>query len=74
MAAVIGAPTLMFPSGIGAAFAALLHYRPDVIAITGGYHGCHGAIGVYSKTREGVVSLDLFRCVALAKNAALKLA
>lgn len=55
LSAVIGAPTLMLPSGIAAVYVALLHYKPDVIAITDGYHGCHGAIGVYSSVRPGVV-------------------
>ncbi|KAL8286313.1 hypothetical protein RQP46_004801 [Phenoliferia psychrophenolica] len=59
LSAVIGAPTLMLPSGIAAVFVALLHYRPDVIAITDGYHGCHGAIEVYSKVRPGVKVIKL---------------
>ncbi|KAK4706000.1 hypothetical protein P7C70_g203, partial [Phenoliferia sp. Uapishka_3] len=59
LTAVIGAPTLMVPSGIAAVFIALCHYRPDVIAITDGYHGCHGAIGVYSSVRPGVKVIEL---------------
>ena len=46
----------MLPSGIAAVFVALLHYKPDVIAITDGYHGCHGAIEVYSSVQPTVVS------------------
>lgn len=48
---VIGFPTLLFPSGIAATAAIFFHVRPDVIAITDGYFGCHQAIGVYSKIR-----------------------
>lgn len=33
---VLGGPTALFPSGIAAAFTALHHCRPDVIAITEG--------------------------------------
>lgn len=63
LTSVIGAPTLMYPSGIAASFAALLHYLPDTIAITNGYHGVHTSIGVYQKTRGDcapvrVITLD----------------
>ncbi|GAA6036872.1 hypothetical protein JCM8097_006325 [Rhodosporidiobolus ruineniae] len=48
---LIGAPTLTYSSGIAACFAILLHVRPDVIAVTGGYFGCHGSFEVYQRTR-----------------------
>lgn len=51
LTSVIGAPTILYPSGIAAAFAILLHVRPDTIAITEGYHGCHAAIEVYRNVR-----------------------
>ncbi|GJN94752.1 hypothetical protein Rhopal_007844-T1 [Rhodotorula paludigena] len=51
LSAVIGQPTLLYPSGIAAFWAILLHVRPDVIAITGGYGGCHAAIDIYRRTR-----------------------
>ncbi|KAI5479009.1 cystathionine gamma-synthase [Pseudohyphozyma bogoriensis] len=51
LSAMIGERTIMFPSGLAASFAILILYRPDVIAITGGYHGVHAAIEVYQKIR-----------------------
>ncbi|BGO96791.1 putative trans-sulfuration enzyme [Rhodotorula toruloides] len=51
LAAVIGHPTVVYPSGIAAFFAILLHVRPDVIAITDGYHGSHVGIDLYRRTR-----------------------
>ncbi|KAI5478289.1 hypothetical protein MNV49_005244 [Pseudohyphozyma bogoriensis] len=61
LSSIIGAPTVMYPSGIAAAFAILLLYRPDVIAITDGYHGCHASIEVYRKVRgeDAVKVIDL---------------
>ncbi|GAA6005706.1 hypothetical protein JCM10207_005301 [Rhodosporidiobolus poonsookiae] len=62
LGSLIGAPTVAYPSGIAAVFAVLLHVRPDVIAVTGGYHGCHGAFEVYRQTRGedqvSVIKLD----------------
>lgn len=48
---VIGQPTLVFPSGIAAFFAVLAHVRPDVVAISEGYHGCHASLQVYRNLR-----------------------
>ncbi|GAA5943859.1 uncharacterized protein JCM15063_006531 [Sporobolomyces koalae] len=52
---VIGYPTICYPSGIAAFYALLVHVNPDVIAIGfkdgPGYHGCHGAIDVYLRTK-----------------------
>ncbi|GAA5911255.1 hypothetical protein JCM6882_004077 [Rhodosporidiobolus microsporus] len=48
---LIGGPTIIYASGIAACFAILLHVRPDCIAVTGGYFGCHGAFEVYQRTR-----------------------
>ncbi|GAA6058570.1 hypothetical protein JCM10212_007009 [Sporobolomyces blumeae] len=52
---VIGYPTLVYPSGISAFFAILLHVRPDVVAIGSkdgpGYHGCQASLEVYRRTR-----------------------
>ncbi|GAA5980404.1 hypothetical protein JCM10908_001643 [Rhodotorula pacifica] len=61
LTSLIGQSTLVYPSGIAAFFAVLLHVRPDVIAISGGYHGCHTSIEVYRKMRgeEQVSLLDL---------------
>ncbi|GAA6007628.1 hypothetical protein JCM11491_003902, partial [Sporobolomyces phaffii] len=53
---VIGHPTLVYPSGLNAFFSLLLWVNPDVVAIGTregpGYHGCHGALDVYLKTRK----------------------
>ncbi|TNY18667.1 cystathionine gamma-synthase [Rhodotorula diobovata] len=60
LSSVIGAPTLVYPSGIAAFFAVLLHVRPDVVAFTPGegYHGCHTSLEVYRKVRgENHVSI-----------------
>ncbi|GAA5983266.1 hypothetical protein JCM11641_002242 [Rhodosporidiobolus odoratus] len=61
LSGLLGAPTVVYPSGIAAVFAVLLHVRPDVIAVTAGYHGCHGAFEVYRQTRgaEQVVIVEL---------------
>lgn len=39
LASIIEKPTILFPSGIASTFAIFLMTRPDVIAITDGYHG-----------------------------------
>ncbi|GAA5939000.1 hypothetical protein JCM3775_002646 [Rhodotorula graminis] len=51
LSSIIGRPTILFPSGMAAFWAILLHVRPDIIAITGGYGGCHEAIKIYRRTR-----------------------
>lgn len=38
---------------------ALLSLQPTCIAITGGYHGCHGFIKIYAKTRDNVKVITL---------------
>ncbi|BGP12900.1 hypothetical protein JCM10213v2_006425 [Rhodosporidiobolus nylandii] len=59
---LIGGPTLIYSSGIAACFAILLHVRPDVIAVTGGYFGCHGSFDIYRRTRGtdqvSIIALD----------------
>ncbi|GAA5902205.1 hypothetical protein JCM6882_006728 [Rhodosporidiobolus microsporus] len=58
LSGLLGAPTVVYPSGIAAVFGILLHVRPDCIAVTGGYHGCHGAFEVYRQMRgEDQVSI-----------------
>lgn len=61
LSSLIGQPTLVYPSGIAAFFAVLLHVRPDVVAISGGYHGCHTSLDVYRNLRghDQVSILDL---------------
>lgn len=41
-----------YSSGLSSGFAALLHIRPNRIAIGGGYHGTHGFIEVYRRHRD----------------------
>lgn len=40
---------LTYRSGLAAAYAALIHYKPKRIAITNGYHGVHSAIDLYRR-------------------------
>ncbi|GAA6006927.1 hypothetical protein JCM10207_009142 [Rhodosporidiobolus poonsookiae] len=62
LSALLGGPTIVYPSGIAAFFAILLHVRPDVVAITGGYFGCHAALDIYKRTRGAdqvsIIELD----------------
>ncbi|GAA5821260.1 hypothetical protein JCM3770_007387 [Rhodotorula araucariae] len=53
LSSVLGAHTIVYPSGIAAFFAVLLHVRPDVVAFTAGegYHGCHTSFDVYRQVR-----------------------
>ncbi|KAF2429051.1 PLP-dependent transferase [Tothia fuscella] len=49
---------LTYSSGLSAFHAMLVYYRPRVIAISDGYHGCHGVIAIMKKLyRLKVVSL-----------------
>ncbi|GAA5977362.1 hypothetical protein JCM11641_000075 [Rhodosporidiobolus odoratus] len=57
---LIGGPTLIYSSGIAACFAILLRVRPDVIAVTGGYFGCHGSFDIYRRTR-GEYKVNIIR-------------
>ncbi|KAJ7283750.1 Cys/Met metabolism PLP-dependent enzyme-domain-containing protein [Mycena rebaudengoi] len=50
---------LTYSSGLAASYAAMVHYKPKRIAITGGYHGCHAAIQVYLKGAPDVKVIDL---------------
>lgn len=45
-----------YSSGLSAGFAALLHVRPDRVAIRGGYHGTHMFLKIYRRHRD-IVSL-----------------
>jgi cystathionine gamma-synthase len=50
---------LSYSSGLSAFHALLVHYRPNVIAIGDGYHGCHGVIDVL-KRLYGLKKIDLY--------------
>lgn len=43
---------ITYSSGLSAGFAALLHVRPDRVAIRGGYHGTHEFIKIYKRHRD----------------------
>ncbi|KAG9194020.1 cysteine-S-conjugate beta-lyase [Alternaria panax] len=47
-----------YTSGLSAFHALLVNLVPKVIAISGGYHGCHGVIGLHKKM-HGVKTVDL---------------
>ncbi|KAH9843892.1 cystathionine gamma-synthase [Rhodofomes roseus] len=52
-----GGFALTYASGLAASYAALVHFHPKRIAITGGYHGCHNTIEVYKRSRGGDLPL-----------------
>lgn len=60
LSSVIGYPTLLYPSGLSASHAMLIHYAPDVVAVTNGYHGfLKGTLLVYCRLRNvRVIALD----------------
>ncbi|KAK4058124.1 hypothetical protein OIO90_000863 [Microbotryomycetes sp. JL221] len=51
LTAIIGQPTIAYPSGISAVTAILHYAHPDVIAVTDGYHGSLTAIALYREIR-----------------------
>lgn len=38
---LIGKPTIVYSSGLAAAYSLFIHYQPSVVAITRGYPGVH---------------------------------
>jgi cystathionine beta-lyase/cystathionine gamma-synthase len=46
---IIGQPVLTYASGLAAFHALLVYLHPRVVAIGGGYHGCHGVLQIYQK-------------------------
>jgi len=49
---------ISYSSGLSAYHALLVNVVPKVIAISGGYHGCHGVIDIHKKL-HGVKTVDL---------------
>ncbi|KAF2261408.1 PLP-dependent transferase [Lojkania enalia] len=49
---------ISYSSGLSAFHALLVNVVPKVIAISGGYHGCHGVISLHKKM-HGVKTVDL---------------
>lgn len=54
----LGNHVLSYTSGLSAFHALLVNVVPKVIAISGGYHGCHGVIDLHKKM-HGVKTVDL---------------
>lgn len=49
LGALLGGYVLTYSSGLSAFHALLVYFRPRVVAIGEGYHGCHGVIGILTK-------------------------
>lgn len=59
LSALLGGPVVTYSSGLAAFHALLVFLNPKRIAITGGYHGCHGVIDLMHKlTGLQTVSLE----------------
>lgn len=59
LSSLLNANALTYASGLTAAYGAILHYSPKVIAIRKGYHGVHNAIKIFSRTQDvKVIDLD----------------
>lgn len=65
LSALLGGPAVTYSSGLAAFHALLVFLNPKRIAIGGGYHGCHGVIGLVSKL-TGLQKLELEDPAALA--------
>jgi cystathionine gamma-synthase len=59
LSGVLEAHALTYASGLTAAYAAILHYSPKVIAIRKGYHGVHAGIETYQRSHDDVKVIDL---------------
>ncbi|KAF2755481.1 PLP-dependent transferase [Pseudovirgaria hyperparasitica] len=59
LSALLHAPVLAYTSGLAAFHALLVYLHPKTVAISGGYHGCHGVLGIYRKL-TGCKVVDLF--------------
>ncbi|RKF63168.1 Cystathionine beta-lyase MetC [Erysiphe neolycopersici] len=56
---ILKGPTLTYSSGLSAFHALLVFLNPKNIAITDGYHGCHGVVEIHQKlTGLRKISLD----------------
>ncbi|KUI63267.1 hypothetical protein VP1G_10411 [Cytospora mali] len=49
LSSLLGGPAVTYTSGLAAFHALLVFLNPRRVAITGGYHGCHGVIDVVAK-------------------------
>lgn len=48
-----------YASGLSAGFAAIIHFKPNRVAIRTGYHGTHGFLKVYRRHREIVCLISI---------------
>lgn len=53
-----GGPAITYASGLSAFHAMLVHLNPRRVAISGGYHGCHGVIALLHRL-TGLEMVDL---------------
>ncbi|KAK3394036.1 Cys/Met metabolism PLP-dependent enzyme-domain-containing protein [Podospora didyma] len=58
LTSILGGPAVTYSSGLAAFHALLVFLNPKRIAISGGYHGCHGVIQMVAKL-SGLQQLDL---------------
>lgn len=59
LSSLLDSHALTYASGLTAAYGAILHYAPKVIAIRRGYHGVHAGIKIYSRTQDvKIIDLD----------------
>ncbi|KAH8675512.1 Cys/Met metabolism PLP-dependent enzyme-domain-containing protein [Xylariales sp. PMI_506] len=58
LTSILGGPALTYSSGLSAFHAMLVRLNPKRIAISGGYHGCHGVINLLSRL-TGLEMVDL---------------
>ncbi|KAG8936037.1 hypothetical protein FRC02_004949 [Tulasnella sp. 418] len=56
---IMNGHALTYSSGLAAATAAIIHYAPKRIAITGGYMGVHGIIDIVKRINKDLVVIDL---------------
>ncbi|ROW18249.1 hypothetical protein VPNG_00223 [Cytospora leucostoma] len=58
LSSLLGGPAVTYASGLSAFHALLVFLNPRRVAISGGYHGCHGVIDLVAKL-SGLEKLDL---------------
>ncbi|GAO48438.1 cystathionine gamma-synthase [Saitoella complicata NRRL Y-17804] len=59
LSSILKGQVLTYSSGLAAFYAMLTFFRPRVVAISGGYHGCHGILHMHQKL-YGLKIVDLF--------------
>lgn len=58
LTALLGGPAVTYASGLAAWHAVLVRLNPRRVAMSGGYHGCHGTVDVLSRL-TGLQKVDL---------------